>query len=60
MNFFLINIYEFYIKKQYYIITIYNKYISNLGNMLWDNIQWDNIYNILYILFFLIIIIKKN
>ena len=52
MNFFLINIYEFYIKNQYYIITIYNKYISNLGNMLWDNIQWDNIYNILYILFF--------
>lgn len=59
MNFFLINIYEFYIKNQYYIITIYNKYISNLGNMLWDNIQWDNIYNILYILFFLIIIISS-
>ena len=27
--------------------------------MLWDNIQWDNIYNILYILFFLIIIISS-
>ena len=51
---FLINIYQFYIKEKYYIDIVYNNYINFFGNM-----SWDEVFNFIYILFFIIIIISS-
>lgn len=51
---FLINFYQFYLKIQYYIMTIYKHYIN-----IFINTSWDQVFNILYILFFLIIILSS-
>lgn len=48
------NCYKFYLKEKYYIETIYNKNIN-----IFINISWDEVFNILYIYFFFIIIISS-
>lgn len=48
MNTFLINIYQFYLKNKYYIEVIYNNYANTFINM-----SWDEVFNIIYIFFFL-------
>jgi len=47
----LLYFYEFFIKNKYYIISLYNKNIINFINL-----SWDEKYNYLYIIFFIIII----
>jgi len=47
--------YKFFLKDKYYIETIYNKNIHIFIN----NIAWDEVFNIIYILFFLIIVISS-
>lgn len=53
MNF-LTNIYQFYIKKLYYIEVLYNNYFNTFINM-----SWDEVFNILYIFFFFIIVLSS-
>lgn len=48
------DLYKFYLKSKYYIEIIYNKYIN-----IFVDISWDQVLNILYIYFFLIIVISS-
>jgi len=50
----LMNIYQFYIKNKYYINVFYNNYIN-----FFINLSWDGVYNKLYLIFFLFIIISS-
>jgi len=50
----LMNIYQFYIKNKYYINVFYNNYIN-----VFINLSWDGVYNKLYLIFFLFIIISS-
>ena len=47
--------YKFFLKDKYYIETLYNKNI----NIFINNIAWDKVFNIVYILFFFIIVISS-
>jgi len=47
-------LYKFYLKEKHYIEIMCNKYINTFINM-----SWDEVFNILYILFFFIIIISS-
>ena len=47
--------YKFFLKDKYYIETLYNKNISIFIN----NVAWDKVFNIVYILFFFIIVISS-
>ena len=46
--------YKFYLKLKYYIEVIFNKFIS-----IFIDISWDEVFNIVYILFFFIIVISS-
>jgi len=48
------NTYKFYLKEKYFIETIYNKNLN-----IFANISWDEVFNITYVLFFLIIVISS-
>lgn len=48
------NIYNFYIKEKYYIDIIFFNYLNIFGNM-----SWDKVFNIVYILFLIIIILSS-
>lgn len=54
MNFFLISIYQFYLKNKYYIELLYNNYTNVFVNM-----SWDGVFNILYIFFFFMIVLSS-
>ena len=54
MNTFLINIYQFYLKNKYYIEVIYNNYANTFINM-----SWDEVFNIVYIFFFFMIVMSS-
>jgi NADH:ubiquinone oxidoreductase subunit 6 (subunit J) len=47
--------YKFFLKDKYYIETLYNKNI----NIFINNMAWDKVFNIVYILFFFIIVISS-
>ena len=48
------NLYKFYLKSIYYIEIIYNKYIY-----IYMDISWDQVFNILYIYFYIIVVISS-
>ena len=54
MNTILINIYQFYLKNKYYIEVIYNNYANTFINM-----SWDEVFNIVYIFFFFMIVMSS-
>jgi NADH-quinone oxidoreductase subunit J len=49
------SLYKFFLKDKYYLETIYNKNIYLFAN----NIAWDEVFNIIYIFFFFIIVISS-
>ena len=54
MSVFLVNIYQFYIKNKYYIEILYNNYTNTFINM-----SWDEVFNIVYLFFFFMIVISS-
>lgn len=46
--------YKFYLKLKYYVEIIFNKFIS-----IFIDISWDEVFNIVYVLFFFIIVISS-
>ena len=46
--------YKFYLKLKYYLEIIFNKFIN-----IFIDISWDEVFNIVYILFFFIIVMSS-